>query len=633
MTRHVDPPLDALDELPTPLTDGERQVVRLFDQKLPEEWEIYVQPHLNGLRPDIVVLHPRVGIAVFEIKDWDLAAMEYFVGSNRGPDILMAADKNGRMFSREAENPINKILLYERELFELYCPRLNDRAGRAVITAGLIFTASPSQNVERVFEPFRRSHEQMSKHPLYYPIVGAEQVASGDIAAIFPESSRKSSQWMTDDTAEDLRSWLREPSFSRRQRRPLILDTRQRELATTRTDTGYRRIKGPAGSGKSVVLAARASELAAEGKSVLVVSFNITLLNYLRDLAVRHVAPRQVIRRRIEFLNFHYWCKRICLKTGHIAEYDELWRGVSNGGGELDSRPASDEKQAVLDENLATLVQRIYARYAGMAVAPKYDAILVDEGQDFQPSWWQALRRALAEHGEMVLVADKTQNVYGTAAKWTEATMANAGFRGPWSELKTSYRLPPALVPHVARFAEEFLAEEEVDIPEPNQQLEMELSPVELRWVHVRNEPDLLRACDEELSRMMKRLPRDTAVADIFFLSGNRLGREFVQLRSRRSVKIRHTFQDDGVRSRRQKRAFFQGDARIKGTTVHSFKGWEAHRLIVCVESIKRASDRAVLYTALTRLLDDKLGSCLTVVSKCPALQRYGSSWPDYEVR
>ena len=76
MTRHVDPPLDALDELPTPLTDGERQVVRLFDQKLPEEWEIYVQPHLNGLRPDIVVLHPRVGIAVFEIKDWDLAAME-----------------------------------------------------------------------------------------------------------------------------------------------------------------------------------------------------------------------------------------------------------------------------------------------------------------------------------------------------------------------------------------------------------------------------------------------------------------------------------------------------------------------------------------------------------------------------
>ena len=91
---------------------------------------------------------------------------------------------------------------------------------------------------------------------------------------------------------------------------------------------------------------------------------------------------------------------------------------------------------------------------------------------------------------------------------------------------------------------------------------------------------------------MMKRLPRDTAVADIFFLSGNRLGREFVQLQSRRSVKIRHTFQDDGVRSRRQKRAFFQGDARIKGTTVHSFKGWEAHRLIVCVESIKRASDR-----------------------------------------
>ena len=40
MVRHVDPPWDSLDRLPTPLTDGERQVIRLFDQQLPEAWEI-----------------------------------------------------------------------------------------------------------------------------------------------------------------------------------------------------------------------------------------------------------------------------------------------------------------------------------------------------------------------------------------------------------------------------------------------------------------------------------------------------------------------------------------------------------------------------------------------------------------
>ena len=425
MVRRIDPPRDSFAQLPTPLTIGEQQLVGLFDQKLPEEWEIYVQPHLNGLRPDIVLLHPRVGVAVFEVKDWNLAAMQYYAKVERGRTVLMARDRNGKHFSREGDNPINKILLYKRELFELYCPRLNDQAGLAVITAGLVFPVARCDDVERVFGPFRQRHDEMRKWPQYYPIIGAEALSCGDINAIFPENGRSSSQVMSEDIAEDLRGWLKEPYSSQQQRKPLELDARQRDLATTRTDTGYRRIKGPAGCGKSVVLAARASELAAKGQHVLVVSFNITLLNYLRDLAVRHVAPRKVLRRQIDFLNFHYWCKRVCRNTGHIADYNDLWRG-SLEDGDLDSEP-------VLVESLAHLVQRIYRDDPGGTACTRYDAIFVDEGQDFQPSWWQTLRLALKPGGEMVLVADKTQNIYATAAKWTEDAMANAGFRGPWT--------------------------------------------------------------------------------------------------------------------------------------------------------------------------------------------------------
>lgn len=140
MPRVIDPPRNQLDRLLTPLTDGERAVIELFDDKLPDAWEIYVQPHLNGLRPDIVLLHPKVGVAVFEVKDWNFSAMHYFakpVGD--GKHVLMARDESGKTFSREADNPINKILLYKEELFDLYCPRLDDKAGFAVITAGLIF--------------------------------------------------------------------------------------------------------------------------------------------------------------------------------------------------------------------------------------------------------------------------------------------------------------------------------------------------------------------------------------------------------------------------------------------------------------------------------------------------------------
>jgi superfamily I DNA/RNA helicase len=223
-------------------------------------------------------------------------------------------------------------------------------------------------------------------------------------------------------------------------------------------------------------------------------------------------------------------------------------------------------------------MQQLYREDARHGALPRYDAILVDEGQDFRPSWWQTLRLALKEGGEMVLVADKTQNIYATAAAWTEDTMKNAGFRGPWTELKTSYRLPPAVVPLVRRFADEFMAGQEVDIPQVEQganQMELaDLFPVELRWVHVREHPNGLAACVSELHRMMQRLRPDTAVPDITVLAGTELGRKLTDRLREEGVDVLHTYDKDKHVSRRQKRAFFQGDARIKATTLHSFKGW-----------------------------------------------------------
>lgn len=627
MGRLIDPPRDQHHKLLTQFTDGEKLVIDLFDKHLQPEWEIYIQPHLNGLRPDIVLLNPNVGVAVFEVKDWNFDAMQYYSKPiENGRHILMAQDKAGNNFSLESENPVHKIQLYKDELFNLYCPRLDSKAGFAVITAGLIFPCSKRSQVESVLSPFRNLYDGMQKYPQYYPISGIEEVISGNLKAIFPESVRGSSARMDKNTADDLRGWLKEPYFSQEQRTPLELDARQRDLATTRTETGYRRIKGPAGSGKSVVIAARASSLAAEGKKILVVSYNITLLNYLRDLSVRHEASRNLIRRQIDFLNFHCWCKRVCFETGHGEEYSSLWASSPDA--------TKQQSDSVLNEGLSLLVQRLYRKDSGHNIMPRYDAILVDEGQDFRPSWWQTLRLALKEGGEMVLVADKTQNIYGTAAAWTEDTMANSGFRGPWAELKISYRLPPILVPLISEFAKEFLANEEIDIPQlekqDNQMEFADLFPVELRWVHVQNYSDELDAFVSEIRRMMQRLRTDTAVPDITALSDKELGRRFIDVAKIKGVDVLHTFDENEQNSRRQKRAFFQGVARIKATTLHSFKGWESRHLILFVRSIKRPEDRALIYTALTRIRRHIEGSALTVVSCCPELLAYGKSWPDF---
>lgn len=50
----MSPPKTELDELKPVLTQGEREVVAFFDRNLSDNWETYIQPYLNGLRPDIV---------------------------------------------------------------------------------------------------------------------------------------------------------------------------------------------------------------------------------------------------------------------------------------------------------------------------------------------------------------------------------------------------------------------------------------------------------------------------------------------------------------------------------------------------------------------------------------------------
>ena len=623
--RIIDPPKDQWHRLPTPLTSGENKVYNLFDAGLPLEWEMYIQPHLNGLRPDLVLLNPYAGIAVFEIKDWSLNTLQYSIRYNWA-----------------TQSPINQIKLYEDEIFNLYCPRLDDRYGKAVITAGLIFTQIPQMEVNRLLDPFRDGN--MIKYKHRYPFSGSECVTVGNIDALFSEhknwGSHKPSRYISLDTANDLQGWLKEPAFSKEQREPLKLNDDQREIATEPTQERYRKVRGPAGSGKSQALAARAAVLASEGKRVLVCTFNITLRNYLRDIVARHarelvmqqgVNPK-VIRQQVEFHHFHGWCKRICTLAGHENDYSQLWKR------------APEEAEAVLGEHMAKLVLQIYTDPSVIDSLPFYDAILVDEGQDYNKNWWQTLRAAIIKpDGEMLLVADKTQNIYGIDVTWLDGSLRGTNLSSSWFNLETSYRLPSEIVPILEDFAENFLIPVGIDVDIPKQ-IELDLDgkpPIEFRWVQVSAENLIAEVCFEEACRQMQCLRSDTAIPDIVFLTpSNDTGLVFVEKCEEKGVHVLDTFaQEDqepdpfgqGDRnfrkyenSRRKKLAFFLGNARIKATTLHSFKGWEGRHLILYVSRIASAEDSALFYTALTRLKKHPNGSMLTVVSSCPELYNFG---------
>jgi hypothetical protein len=239
-SRFVSPPRSQLGSLRQPLTAGEKKVFQFFDEHLDQEWEIYIQPHLNGLRPDFVLLNPNVGIAVFEVKDWNLDSMSYWMEQREErPPELMARGKECVTFSHQSDNPIEKVRSYKKEIYELYCPRLKQRGGFSAITAGVIFPFADDDRVKALFRPSLEYHN-MHEFPQYNPLSGCRALAEGDIKSVFPESTRKFSYQMNTDMAKDVRNWLIEPDAAATQRRPIELDKNQRSFVSSRTESGYR---------------------------------------------------------------------------------------------------------------------------------------------------------------------------------------------------------------------------------------------------------------------------------------------------------------------------------------------------------------------------------------------------------
>lgn len=584
------------------------------------------------MRPDLVLLHPRAGIAVYEVKDWNLTALGYCEQKTNEGSYRLLGKKDGRSF--EVRHPLEQVMRYKREIHELYCPRLAKKFGYAVITAGVIF---PFADDEALSTLFRSSYKDLVEGGFqnYYPLVGCQSLASGKLQQVFPEGFRRGSKYMSPELAQDLRCWLVEPDIAATQRRPLELDANQKRLITTRTSTGYRRIKGPAGSGKSAVLAARAAQLASEGKEVLVVTYNITLFHMLMDMAARWPVKERNTRANITWLNFHHWCKRTCEETGFTKRYKELWARYFEEEPEvLDSYQTSDTTiNHLLSTQLPALVEEaIQLDHTGNV--PRYDAIIVDEGQDFLPEWWSVLRKVGKPSCEMLLAADSTQDVYGTAGTWTEQTMHGAGFDGPWAKLPISYRMPTGLIQHASAFAKQYLPTDLADLPIAEQatQMELDLYPCQLRWVQTSKE-HILATCVHEILSMPSLVdPTILAMADITFLSDSgKLGKQVAEEIEKQGVHVIHTFAQNNREARRRKLAFFMGDARMKATTLHSFKGWETRALVLYVGHAKDPQALAAIYTGITRLKRHTEGSFLTVVCAAGELEPYGRRWPQFE--
>ena len=254
----------------------------------------------------------------------------------------------------------------------------------------------------------------------------------------------------------------------------------------------------------------------------------------------------------------------------------------------------------------------------------RYEAIFVDEVQDYQTEWLRILQRYfLAEDGEFVVFGDEKQNVYDRTLD--ENKLPNTTIPGRWNELTDSYRLNAPLVAIAQDFqrsvyADKYTHDDELHI------VQSDLFGTE-PYVAYRHVPDLvaedLYAFIQTQARELNVHPNDITVVspvvealrdllDLFTAAGERVSHTFETNAEREDLK--QQFDEGSEQFKREvedirrgrKVHFWMNAGTVKLSTIHSFKGWESHTVVLVLgESEEDHDDRfttdELVYTAITR--------------------------------
>lgn len=176
-------------------------------------------------------------------------------------------------------------------------------------------------------------------------------------------------------------------------------------------------VEGGAGSGKTILALEKTLRLAAAGQRALLVCYNIPLADRLRALVAERGAAADV------------FC------------FHDLVRHVIEGAG-LEYALPLENRQEFYDRTAVELFYEAVPRFA-----TRWDALIVDEAQDFADEWWPPLEALLADprESEFAIFTDPGQDLFGRAG--------HPPFTEPVFRLTTNCRNTARIAEQVNRFA------------------------------------------------------------------------------------------------------------------------------------------------------------------------------------
>ncbi|MGB1111236.1 MAG: DEAD/DEAH box helicase, partial [Gammaproteobacteria bacterium] len=428
---------------------GEKRFAYRLESHLEDDYLCWYESAVGKRRKytDFIILHPRRGLLLLEVKDWKLDTIQSI-------DRATATLLTGQGLKTVA-NPLEQarqcayLLINRLEKDpQLIQPPGGRYQGRLVFPYGYGVVLS---NITRKQFDSTDLGEVLPEHQT---ICKDEMVESVDAEAfqqrlwdmfnvqfpkpltlpqidrirwhLFPEiriNADAQKDLFTEEPDEDSLDVLL-PDIVR------VMDMQQ-ELLARSLGEGHRVIHGVAGSGKTLILGYRCLYLAKLlHKPILVLCYNITLAARLRGMMVE-----RGINDSVHVYHFHDWCGEQ-LRGYHIPK-----PGFGDG------------YHAELVKQVISSVEK------GEIPKGQYGAVMVDEGHDFEPDWLKLVSGMVdPESDSLLLLYDDAQSIYAKKNR-LDFSLSSVGIqaRGRTTVLKLNYRNTEEILAFAYRFACQYL--------------------------------------------------------------------------------------------------------------------------------------------------------------------------------
>ena len=403
--------------------------------------------------PDFVVMHPRRGLLILETKDWKLETIQQ--ATRQAWDILV----DGRIkvvmspLAQARFCAIQVVNALERD------PQLVHTEGRhqgklafpwghgVVFTritrkqfdaAGLGEAIEPNYVIcrDEMLETSDAEAFQQRLWNMFPHTFGGGMMSLPQLDRVrwnmFPQVRVQTQGVLFDDNDAEAEF----PDILR------VMDLQQEQLARSLGD-GHRVIHGVAGSGKTMILGYRAEYLA---KARTEASKPILILCYNEPLAVKlaSVMESKGLSASVHARHFHKWCRDQLVAFGQTLPAHNMPVG------------------AKMEEMVLRVIHGVDRKHIP---GGQYQAVLIDEGHDFQPEWLRLVTQTVDPATNSLLVLyDDAQSIY-ERSRSKQFSFKSVGIQaqGRTTILKINYRNTRQILQTASVIAADLLTADDKD--------------------------------------------------------------------------------------------------------------------------------------------------------------------------